>query len=349
MERMWFQMPEKSLTVRQKDGHMTYIYPYLCEAPPAGRTDRAASDTLSVPDGERFSGMTASGKAAYPVASVLILHGMAEHHERYEAFARFLNAAGLDVYLYDHRGHGTAAKLEDLGHLSSSRGYEKIMEDALAVVARVREIKRTPDYFIFGHSMGSIITRCVLQRDDAFTGAVICGSTYPAKLTIAGGLLVSRLLCLLKGPEHRSPFLNHLLFESKPYMALSDRTVMDWLTRDHVVVGAYIADPYCGFLCSTSFYHDLIKLSSIAGAGSGMCRTKKELPLFFLSGSDDPVGGCGKQIRKLSGFYQKHGYSDVTLKLYPEGRHELLNELNKEEVMNDLAEWFLSKCTGSAV
>lgn len=303
-------MPQQRFDLSQKDGHLTKIHAFLCE------TD--------------------------PTASVLVLHGMAEHHERYTEFAQALNDANIDVYLYDHRGHGKDTSLDDLGHLADSKGWQKLIDDALCVAAFVRKEKRSQNYFIFGHSMGSLVTRCVLQKDDAFSGALICGSTCPSRITIASGLFVSRLLCLIKGAKYRSPFLNHLLFENRQYLKLSSRTVMDWLTRDNQVVGAYLHDPYCGFICSVSFYHDLIKLSSVARHRSGMLHTRKDLPILFLSGDHDPVGGYGKQITALSRFYQKQGYADIQCKLYPEDRHELLNELDKDIVTKDIIDWILT-------
>ena len=305
-------MQQQVFELSQEDGHLTKLYAFLCDDAPR--------------------------------ASLLVLHGMAEHHKRYLGFAQTLADNGVDVYLYDHRGHGTHCKLEELGHLASSKGYRKLIDDARAVAGFIRQTKRSEPYFIFGHSMGSLVTRCVLQKDDAFSGAMICGSTCPSKAVIASGLLVSRLVSLFLGAEHRSSFMNHLLFENRQYLKLSTRTVMDWLTRDNQIVGAYLHDPYCGFLCSASFYHDLIKLSAIARRRSGMLHTRRELPLFFLSGDCDPVGGYGKQITFLSRFYQKHGYSDVTCKLYPQDRHELLNELDKDTITNDILEWITTRC-----
>lgn len=305
-------MKNESFAVQQNDGHITRVFSCLCEADPKG--------------------------------SLLILHGMAEHHERYLEFAHFLNQSGIDVYLYDHRGHGKDTKLEDLGYLAASKGYQKLIDDALAVAAAVREHKRSEAFFIFGHSMGSLVTRCLLQQDDQFTGAVICGTTHPDRITSSAGLTLSRIICSFKGVKHRSTFMNHLLFENKQYLKVCTRTVMDWLTRDNTCVGAYIHDPYCGFLCTASFYHDLIKLTALAGKSSHMLHTRKDLPLYFVAGDQDPVGGYGKQVQSLVRFYEKHGYSDINCKLYPEDRHEILNELDKATVSQDILDWIQKHC-----
>ncbi|MQK95325.1 serine aminopeptidase domain-containing protein, partial [Escherichia coli] len=119
----------------------------------------------------------------------------------------------------------------------------------------------------------------------------------------------------------------------------STRTAFDWLTRSNPVVGAYIHDPYCGFTCTASFYHDLLKLAQNASAKKQIKLTKKELPLYIISGEKDPVGGYGKEIQKFIGTLKKLGFSNVTSKLYPECRHEILNELNNEEVYNDIQTW----------
>ncbi|MCX4317443.1 MAG: alpha/beta hydrolase, partial [Lachnospiraceae bacterium] len=145
-------MQQQVFELSQEDGHLTKLYAFLCDDAPR--------------------------------ASLLVLHGMAEHHKRYLGFAQTLADNGVDVYLYDHRGHGTDCKLEELGHLASSKGYRKLIDDARAVAGFIRQTKRSEPYFIFGHSMGSLVTRCVLQKDDAFSGAMICGSTCPSKAVI---------------------------------------------------------------------------------------------------------------------------------------------------------------------
>jgi alpha-beta hydrolase superfamily lysophospholipase len=274
-----------------------------------------------------------------PKASILILHGMAEHQKRYFAFAQYLVNLGYDVYCYDHRGHGTDKKLSDLGFFAPENGYRLVVEDAITVSTYIDQNNRCSKFFLFGHSMGSIISRNVIQEYDKYTGVILSGTTYPPKALTLSGLFLSSLIKKVKGPKHISPFMSNLMFGNKKYTSLSTRTAFDWLTRSNPVVGAYIHDPYCGFTCTASFYHDLLKLVQEASSKKQMKLTKKELPLFIISGEKDPVGGYGKEITKLVGTLKKYGFTNITTKLYPECRHEILNELNNEEVYSDIHSW----------
>jgi len=301
-----FLLETGNLTVKQADGFNTKVFSYL-------------SDT--------------------PKASLVIFHGMAEHHERYDDFCRFLCGNGFDVYIYDHRGHGKDTKLEDLGFIAEKDGDKLLTGDAVNVVNTVRAQSRTKDFFVFGHSMGSFICRVVIQEICDINGAVICGTNYPDGATKAGGLCITALARKFKGAKKKAPGLNKFMFENKDYLSVSTRTVMDWLSRDNTVVGQYINDPYCGFVCTNSFYHDLIAVITQAAKKKAQLKTRKDFPMFFIAGAKDPVGGFGKQVDALVKFYNKNGYTAVKEKIYPECRHELLNELNKEEVYNDVLTW----------
>ena len=274
-----------------------------------------------------------------PKAILILLHGMAEHLERYYPFTKYLNAHGIDVYLYNHRGHGTDKSLKELGFFDESKGYKKVVDDAIEVIHFVDNNKRCNKIFLMGHSMGSLIARNVIQQFDKIDGVILSGSTYPSKIKTKSGLLLSSLLTLIKGPRHRSTFFNDVMFGGKAYTKIITRTSFDWLSRKKSAVGAYIHDPYCGFICSISFYHDLLKLVSLASSSSLMKRTRNDLPILIISGDHDPVGGCGKEIKRLSAIYKKLGYHKVTSNLYADCRHELLQELNSDEVMADILTW----------
>lgn len=274
-----------------------------------------------------------------PKASILILHGMAEHHKRYLSFAQYLNEQGYDVYLYDHRGHGTDKKLSDLGFFAYSKGYQLVVDDVITISQYIEQNNRSNKFFLFGHSMGSLIARNVIQTYDKYNGVIICGTAYPPKLLIKSGLFIASLIKKIKGPKYISPFLSNLLFGSKKYTQLSDRTAFDWLTRSHPVVGAYIHDPYCGFVCTASFYHDLLKLTANAANNKLIRLTRADLPMFIISGEKDPVGGYGKDIKRLLSVYKKLGFTNIAYKLYPDCRHELINEINKDEVYSDINHW----------
>jgi alpha-beta hydrolase superfamily lysophospholipase len=246
---------------------------------------------------------------------------------------------GYDVFTYDHRGHGTERKLSELGFFGPDKGYQLVVEDAIAVSEYIEQNNRSNKFFLFGHSMGSLIARNVIQLYDKYNGVILCGTAFPAKLLTKSGLFLSELVMKLKGPKHLSPFLSNLMFGGKKYTSLSKRTAFDWLSRSNPLVGAYIHDPYCGYTCTSSFYHDLLKLTQGATKKNHIRLTKTELPLFIISGEKDPVGSYGRDIQKYLSFLKKAGFSNVSSKLYPECRHELLNELNNEEVYFDIQQW----------
>jgi alpha-beta hydrolase superfamily lysophospholipase len=278
-----------------------------------------------------------------PKASILILHGMAEHQERYQAFAQFLVNCGYDVFTYNHRGHGVDNKLCDLGFIRADKGDQLLIQDAISVSEYIEKNNRTNKFYLFGHSMGSIIARNVIQAYSKYNGVVICGTSYPPRFLINMGLMLSTIIKCFKGAKHISPYLNNLIFGGKKYTSLSSRTAFDWLSRSNPIVGAYIHDPYCGFVCTTSFYHDLFKLIQQASKKSLIKLTRADLPMFVIAGERDPVSGYGKDTLKYVSLLKKAGFTNVTTKLYPECRHELLNELNKDEIYNDIQQWFLHR------
>lgn len=266
----------------------------------------------------------------------VVLHGLAEHHERYREFTLFLNNLGYDVYLYDHRGHGTDKKIEDLGYLADSRGWEKLILDAVDVLSYVSGHKRGKHLILFGHSMGSLVARGATEYSNLVDAAIFCGTTAPSILNSVSGLTLTSLVSLFKGKHHISPFLNRALFERKPYRRLYERTSNDWLSRSHEAVGLYMNDPFCGFICSAGLYHDLVKLATVVTKPVNIKNTPKNLPILLISGDTDPVGGYGNEVIRLFDEYKKLGFTKTDCILYENCRHELLNELNRYEIMDDI-------------
>jgi alpha-beta hydrolase superfamily lysophospholipase len=284
-----------------------------------------------------------------PLTTVLILHGMAEHKERYLKFINYLNENGMDAYIYNHRGHGTDKNPEELGFFDNLNGEQKVIEDANEVIDLVMKQKRCDKLIILGHSMGSLITRNVIQKRDNINGVILVGTTNPPKSKAYPGLLLAKIIQQIYGAKHRSQLITRLLFGGKSFSSLSNAggkqsnsnssITFDWLTRDKAVVAKYINDPYCGFTCTTSFYKDLIMLSLHAGDVHLMASTRRDLPIHLISGDCDPVGNNGKEVIQLFNNYQKLGFSKVDYKLYTDCRHELLLELNSDEVMKDIVAW----------
>lgn len=275
--------------------------------------------------------------------NVVILHGMAEHHERYYKFAEFLCDNGYDVYMYDHRGHGVDKKFEELGHFADKGGTQLVIGDAIALLKYVKSAGRGPKTILFGHSMGSLIARNVLEQYDEVDAAIICGTAYMAPFVSLMGMFMANLVKMTKGARHQSPFLNNLTVGYKDFAKISDRTAFDWLTRDNNIVGNYINDPYCGFLCTAAFYHDMIEFTYLAAKPKLIKRTRRDLPILVISGSHDPVGGYGTGVSKYFALLQKLGFTKSDCTIYEECRHELLNELNSDAVMNDIKTWIEDK------
>lgn len=271
-----------------------------------------------------------------PSGSVLVLHGMAEHFGRYLDFIHALTLQGFDVYTYNHRGHGTDKKLSELGFIAKKNGASLVTDDALTVCNYIKENGRSNKLGIFGHSMGSLILRCLLQKQDNFQCAIASSTTMPPAVVSSVGITLANILSFLQGPAKRSEFLQKTMFGGKEYTSLCTRTTYDWLTRNNTVIGRYMDDPYCGFTCTTSFYRDLVVLCKRAATKRNIAQTRKDFPLLFLTGEKDPVGGYSSQLIALQKKYNSLGFTNTSLTIYAEDRHELLNELNSEEVYQDI-------------
>ena len=187
--------------------------------------------------------------------------------------------------------------------------------------------------------MGSLIARCLIAEYDGMGSVILCGTAQERGLKTRMGCFLASCTKLLKGNTCRSPFLANNTTGYKSFAKISNRTTFDWLTRDNNVVGLYINDPYCGFMCTASFYYDLIKLTSLASSAKYIKRPRRDLPILVISGLDDPVGGYGKGVSKYFSMLQRYGFVNSSCIIYDECRHELLNELNRKEVMNDILNW----------
>lgn len=269
-------------------------------------------------------------------AALLISHGMAETIERYERFASYLCEAGIAVYGHSHRGHGkTAGSVDNLGVLGD-KGWLKMKSDLKQALDLLKADYPNVPTVILGHSMGSFLLRDFLLDYSAdLDGAIISGTGFMAKPLIKLGATVSGWVVSAKGPRFRSKFIDRLSFGNFNKRIKPQLTAFDWLSRDRDEVEKYIEDPYCGAMHSASFFNDFL---------SNMCRVlyqptfvnkKEQLSLFIFSGSEDPVGEYGKGVLKTKSYYETNGFK-VNYQLYDGGRHEMLNETNRDEVFHDV-------------
>ncbi len=276
-----------------------------------------------------------------PKANVIIVHGMAEHAQRYDDFANFLNKNGFNVYAYDQRGHGkTAGKVEKQGFFAEKDGWNKVTGDLKTMIETANSEFPDIPVFIFGHSMGTFVTRTyIADYDDCVRGVILSGTTGSAGLLGKTGILLTNIIMLFKKKNSPSPLMNKLSFGDFNKAFKPNRTDFDWLSRDEAQVDKYIEDPYCGAIFSVGFYNDMMKGLEYVNKTTVAEKVRKDLPMFLISGDKDPVSKNGKQVKDVFEMYKNTGISDISMKLYEGARHEILNEINKDEVYNDILNW----------
>lgn len=274
-----------------------------------------------------------------PKGVVLIVHGLAEHCERYNHFARFLNENSYHVIAYDHRGHGKTDP-DNLGFIEGENGFDLMVMNLHDVYQYISEVYPDLPITLFGHSMGSFISQRFMQLFDRKpTALVYSGSTGKPPFMLNVGILLSAVLGNMFGKDSKSKLLDKLSFGAYNNYFKPNRTDSDWLSRDTDMVDLYIDDPYCGFICSNSFYHQLF--TGIRGLHSHTPFADHDLtiPILLLSGDQDPVSGMGKGFKNLEKILKKNGVKDLTSLLYPGGRHEMLHEINRDDVFSDILDW----------
>ena len=269
-----------------------------------------------------------------------IAHGMAEHGERYEDFAKFLCKNGYAVYANDHIGHGkSVATDDDLGYFGERDGWLGFVNDAKLLTDLAKGEYPDKPVVLFGHSMGSFIARSYCEKFGAdLAGAVFCGTsgTNPA----AGvAIKLADVIAKIKGSRYRSEFINKLAFGAFNKKIEKPRTPFDWLSRDNAQVDKYIADKYCGFLFTAVGYRDMSTVLWSVSGKSWYANLPFVLPVLLISGEMDPVGAYGKGIRQVFRDLKSSGHKNVLMKLYKNDRHEILNELDKEDVYKDVVDW----------
>lgn len=278
-----------------------------------------------------------------PAKAVLFLvHGSVEHALRYKPFAEYLNRNGIAVIAPDLRGHGqTALKNGQVSFIAPKDGWSVIKNDlALLKEQIVNEFSGIP-LFIFGHSMGSFIVRDFISNyPERFTGMILMGSTIGKPMLAKLALQIIRFMLIFRKISSESPFLHKLVYGKLNNGVKNARTDVDFISRDEKEVDKYIADPLCGRTLTIDYARQLAKGSLIAAKHSSIKNIPNELPILVVSGEADPVAGKNASgVKEMINLMEKLGQSNIDFKLYPEARHELINEINKEEVMKDILNW----------
>ncbi len=286
---------------------------------------------------------------AEPIAVLQIVHGMAEHVERYEEFAGFLTERGFLVTAEDHLGHGASVAA------GRPYGYFCAQDPATVVVRDVHRLKKMTQekfpglpYVILGHSMGSFILRNYLCRyGSGIQGAVIMGTGMQPGAVLCMGKALAGLQKIFLGDEHVSRLLNGIAFGSYNKKIPDARTESDWLSRNPENVDRYREDPLCGFCFTVNGFRTLFELISRIQKAENLEKIPKDLPLFLVSGEEDPVGDYGKGVKRTMESLEKAGLRKLQCRLYPQDRHEILNETDRQQVMEDIYGWICREILGT--
>ena len=267
-----------------------------------------------------------------------VVHGMTEHIERYDSFMAELAENGYITFGYDHLGHGRTAKDDsELGFIAEREGYDLLMRDVKAFSDAVRADYGKYPYYLMGHSMGSFIVRMSVFRYMTPDRLIIMGTSGPNPV-VGAGLILCKIIRAIKGPKYISSFIENLAFGTYNDHFKDEGDSKSWLTKDVEIRNKYIADKYCTFKFTISAMHDLITLNSECNKADCFKRLAKKMPILLVSGEDDPVGDYGKGIKLCEAKF-KANEADVTMKLYPNNRHEILNDTARDEVIKDILEF----------
>ncbi|HBF4426848.1 TPA: lysophospholipase [Clostridioides difficile] len=279
-----------------------------------------------------------------PKAVIQIAHGMAETAQRYETFAKVLTKNGYIVYINEHRGHGKTAKIiENVGHLAEKEGFRCLVEDMYTLTNIIKKENEDLPIYLFGHSMGSFASqRYIMDYSNNLSGLILCGSNGKQGIILNLAHLIINHEIKKYGRRFKSNKINNLIFGGE-IIRRNEKTKFDWLSRDKEQVEKYINDPFCGVVCSCGFFYDLVQGLKEIEDKENLKKVPLDIPIYIISGDKDTIGKNGKGVLRLRDRYIKLGVKDVTCKLYKDGRHELLNEINREEVFEDIICWLNNK------
>lgn len=279
-----------------------------------------------------------------PRAILQICHGLGEHSGRYRAFAEHLASHGFAVFAHDHRGHGlTTAPDAPQGRFAERDGVEKVLADVKAVTDHALDAYPGLPVLLFGHSMGGLIAlNTALSHPRAYQGLAVWNSNFAVGALGRVAQAVLKTERALKGSDVPSMILPKLTFEAWAKAMPEKRTSADWLSRDPKEVDAYVADPLCGFEISVSMWLDVFALTFRGTDPSLLARLKKDLPIHLVGGGQDPATDGAKATAWLSHRLASAGFSRITRRIYPDMRHETLNEIGREEAMQEFSAWAVS-------
>lgn len=271
---------------------------------------------------------------------VQLVHGISEYAMRYEPFAKYLNSLGFVVVANDHMGHGASVGTDGLqGYFY--RGWFAAVKDVMTLMRSTMAAYPGVPYVLFGHSMGSFLARTVLAQypDSGITACVICGTAWQEPAVLKAGRFAADMICKKDGEQSYSETLHKIMFGSYNRRVEHRNTDVDWISRDEAVVRAYSEDPRCGFVVTAGLVRDMLDGIAYIQKEKSLNAMKKDLPVLFVSGGDDPVGNYGKGVEKAVQAFRKAGMKQVRKRIFPLCRHEILNEINRQEVFRYITTW----------
>ncbi len=307
---------------------------------------KEVSNFLSADGVSKIHVVTWTPDQGEPVAVLQLIHGMVEYIERYEPFARYLTDQGFAVVGHDHIGHGSSVSdSSQWGVMQGRHPSDVMVEDIYRNYCLIEEAYPQLPHFILGHSMGSYMLRKFLSvkaKDiSRCSGAIIMGTGTEKDATIAMGRALIAVMALVKGWDYRSKFAAGLMYGPayKEFDTNGSQPEKSWLTKDTEIVKSYYVDPACSYIFSLSGFKGLLEATAFDNRQTNIDRIPKKLPILFASGAQDPVGNLGKGVREAYNKFQRAGITDLNIKLYEGDRHEILNELDRKQVYQDLYEW----------
>lgn len=297
---------------------------------------------MTMRDGEKiYVNKSAPEREEETLGVICIVHGSCEHSKRYSHFINYLVSNGYIVYSYDLRGHGLSNKEnEPLGYFGESSGWNNLIYDLDEIIDLIKKENKNLNLYLLGHSMGSFVVRhYAIMFSEKIDGLIVIGTAHNPRLILnLGGFVANKYIEKGYGKKENK-LLNKLSYDSFNKRINNPKTDKDWISRDENIVDNFVKDESCGFIFTTTAFRDMFDGLKFITNRDNIKNTRRDLPILLLSGEEDPVGDNGKMVKKTHNEYKKCGIENIEMKLYNGMRHEILNEIGKEEVYQDILTW----------